>query len=106
MNRFRPRLNPGGRLFVALGTLLAATPAPGQAPNRSKDRRAVPFGEQTHVFRRLLYDLDFTPAASDREPNPADTIMVVLGDTLFLWRLTDQRTPTDTPLAKFLDAGG
>src|SRR5262249_32083807 len=89
------RLRPGLPALAALALLVA--PAPAQRVSRSP----VPFAEQTHVLRRILFDQNFAPlqsldGAADR---PSHTALIVLGDL---------RPLVDLPggLRKFLDDGG
>jgi hypothetical protein len=58
-------------------------------PPRAAAQEAVPFGQGTHAFRRILFELHLTPvdqrAAATRRlrslPDPAHTLVIILGDT-------------------------
>jgi hypothetical protein len=103
---------------AALLALLAAAPAvPAQRPGQAAPGN---FAFGTHVFRRLLFDLKLDPLKGFEQlgEDPADTLLVVLGDTSCLERgdaewlgafiedggavlvATDLRTSTRGPVAK------
>jgi hypothetical protein len=63
--------------------LLGQRPAVAQVPQRT------PFAEDTHVFRRILFDFKLTALKDVRQQlstDPADTIIVILGDTTWISR--------------------
>jgi hypothetical protein len=71
--------------FPLLGlALLLACPRPGLA----RQPRRTPFTEDTHVFRRILFDFKFTALKDVRQQqfdtDPADTVIVILGDTTWI----------------------
>jgi hypothetical protein len=77
--------HPIRRLVTLLGlALVLACPRPGLA----RDPQRTRFGEDTHVFRRILFDFKLTALKDVREldADPADTVLVVLGDTAFISR--------------------
>ena len=58
------------------------------APVRAQEKdQAAAFLEGTEVFRRILFEMGFTPLDSfnslgnDSPIDPADTVLIVLGDT-------------------------
>jgi hypothetical protein len=114
MSCFRRRWNPWAQATLALGVIsaicLAVGSARAQPRDGSKDRREIPFADQTHVFRRVLWDLKCRPVETQDGAfpnlNPKDTILVVLGDTSFLQHFMVGPGPGGTPLDKFLDNGG
>ena len=94
----RPRPRPT-TLSLAAFALAVASVALGTArPARAQPER--PFGEQTHVFRRLLYDMKFTPVAGFNEVNPKDTVVVWLGSTAGFYEQVPDKFPG------FIEAGG
>jgi hypothetical protein len=86
--------------FVAGLLELAAGPVSAQVPQPS---RQAPFAYQSHVFRRILFDLKLQPLKDYDElyKHAADTILIVLGDTKPLRHLLAVRS-----LSQFVDRGG
>lgn len=77
--------------------LLGSRPASAQVPRRER------FQEGTEVFRRILFDFKFTPLETFRqqaESDPADTLIVILGDTSWI------SAHGDLWLAPFVAKGG
>jgi hypothetical protein len=86
-------------LVLAAALLLLA---PAQAPAQRKARPpGRPFEEDTHAFRRILFDQNLQPLASldEAAARPADTVLIVLGDLRPLTRVPGG-------LRAFLDRGG
>jgi hypothetical protein len=80
-------MNPRARLWLPLLglALFLASPRPGLA----RQPRRPPFTEDTHVFRRILFDFNFTALKDVRQQlatDPADTVIVILGDTTWISR--------------------
>src|SRR5262249_11728586 len=76
-------------VFLAcLAVGLAAPPPPVAA------QEGVPFGQGTHAFRRILFELGLTPVDQRGQggpnlrtlPDPAHTLVIVLGDTTLVSR--------------------
>jgi hypothetical protein len=96
MRRLR---RPGGLAAGLLVALLLAPAAPGQTGPRPAPSS---FAFQTHVFRWLLSQLKFHPLQGfDPVTDPADTVLVVLGDTSCL-----DRGHLPGGLREFVAAGG
>ncbi len=77
--------------------LLGPRPAAGQGARR------VPFAEDTHVFRRILFDFKLTSLETIQQQvnsDPADTLIVILGDTKWI------SAHGDLWLAPFVAKGG
>jgi hypothetical protein len=106
MNRLR-QLLPGLALAVIAVVSLGATPARAAA-----QMSRPPFGEGTHAFRRLLYDLKMEPltGVEPLRSEPRHTLLVVLGETDVLDQLGRRHATDILPqvggLQDFLNRGG
>ena len=81
--------------------LLAVAALLGSAPVALAQTGRVPFGQGTHAFRRILFDLNMEPLAGPAElsQDPTHTLLIVLGETDVL-----DRVPGG--LRQFLEEGG
>ena len=70
-------------------TLLALL---GLSPRIPAQSGVVPFGQGTHAFRRILFDLKLEPlqSVSDLDDAP-HTLLIVLGDTTVLDQVPGER---------------
>jgi hypothetical protein len=95
MSRLRHGLTRAAACLLAVAALLA--PAPGARAQSS----GVPFGQGTHAFRRILFDLKMAPLSRPEElgRDPRHTLLIVLGETDVL-----DRVPNG--LHRFLNQGG
>jgi hypothetical protein len=93
-----PKPLPG--LAVLLAALLLALPVRAQPASLEKAMNPLPFGEETGVFRRLLFEMNFQPVQKIDNANPADTVVIVLGDSSRLTRFPGDR------LFNFVQRGG
>jgi hypothetical protein len=83
-----------------LACLVSALAWCGLTPPASAQTSLVPFGQGTHAFRRILFDLKLEPLESVTELDDAPhTLLIVLGDTTVL----DQ---VPGGLKDFLERGG
>jgi hypothetical protein len=89
-----PRLRPSLSL-VALALLLLIPSVPAQEGMSLRAR----FNVGMHVFRRCLFDLGFNPLSDFKDVNPANSIVIILGDPEPLGRFPKG-------LANFLNDGG
>jgi hypothetical protein len=87
-------------LAVLLAALLLALPLRAQPGDIEKAMNPPPFGEQTHVLRRLLFEMGFEPVEKIESVNPAETVVVILGDTSRVTKLPGGST------SAFLNRGG
>jgi hypothetical protein len=73
-------MNAPLRRGLALLGLALVLACPRSGPAREPQRTR--FAEDTHVFRRILFDFKLTPlpAVPDIDADPADTVLVVLGE--------------------------
>jgi hypothetical protein len=93
----RPRF-----LLLALTAVLALALL-GPRPAAAQGARRPPFEEDTHAFRRILFDFNLTPLESpgqQADSDPADTIIVILGETGWIG------AQGDLWLAPFVAKGG
>ncbi|HJT77255.1 MAG TPA: DUF4350 domain-containing protein, partial [Gemmataceae bacterium] len=91
---------PRRRPVAALAGLLALVALVGLSPRSPAKPGAVPFGQGTHAFRRILHDLQLEPLKTVADlDDPPHTLLIVLGDTDIL-----DRVPGG--LSGFLHAGG
>src|SRR5437764_265642 len=75
-----PTLARRAAWLVAVVGLLLPLLARAQEPAAAEPAR-VPFGEDTHAFRRILHDLKLTPLTTlaEAEADPQHTIIICLG---------------------------
>jgi hypothetical protein len=95
MSRLRHGLTRPAACLLAVAALL------GPAAGARAQTPGVPFGQGTHAFRRILFDLKMEPLSRPGELgwNPRHTLLIVLGETDVL-----DRVPGGLP--DFLEQGG
>jgi hypothetical protein len=91
------------RLGVLLAGLLLIGAPPPVAAQSGKRGSKVPFAFQSHVFRRILFDMKFQALKNFDELNdhPDDAIVILLGDTSPI-----DRRKLGKPLRDFVSSGG